>query len=97
MIEYLYNVIRVTQGSTETVAAVLQDDTGATIREQCHLTIYDGAEKVITIYGSIVKSVWNFTIPAEVSAKLIPGHRYTYCICDSTDKALCFKQPIYFV
>lgn len=97
MIEYLYNVIRVTHGSTETVAAVLRDDTGATIREQCHLSIYDGAEHVITIYGSIVNSVWNFTIPASVSAGLEQGHRYTYCICDGNDRALCFKQPIYFV
>jgi hypothetical protein len=97
MIEYLYNIIRMTCGSDETIAAILKDGNGLTIRDQCNLKIFDNGVEVIDIYGTLVNNVWNFTIPAAVNCSMKRGHRYTYCIYANGNCALCFPQPIYFI
>lgn len=91
MIEYLYDTIRVSKGSVETITARVNDNEGNPITEGVMLMIHDDEELLFEVAGEYKDNTWYFPI----SARGLEG-RYWYCICHE-DSQLCFKQPIYFV
>lgn len=94
MIEYIQNAIKLTAGEEVTITAEITDDNGATITENCYLTLYDDAEELVTIAGLYSEPLWAFTIPAEVTANREGRYWYSICYCEN---ALLFKQPLYLV
>lgn len=94
MIEYLYDVIRVSAGGDATITAEATDGAGNPISDGCYFILYLEDNKIISFSGDCVNGIWNFTIPADITKDL--KGRYWYCI-KHNDNDLCFKQPIYFV
>lgn len=92
MIEYLYDAIRATTGSDITIVARVTEDDESVVGT-C-LALHIDAEHMIMIEGELVNEVYQFTIPAEVTAGL--SGRYSYCFMKE-GQPLCFKKPIYFV
>lgn len=95
MIEYLYDAIRATAGEDIPIAAIIKDETGEAITENCHLMLYDDLMLLGTVDGLYVEDgEWGFVIPADLTDGRIG--RYWYCIC-ADNASLCFKQPIYLI
>lgn len=98
MIEFLYNGIRATSGSTATIPAVITEENGDVITEDCKLILHDkdGKEMIEEVTGSYNADTneWTFVISATTTKEL--KGRYWYCI-KHADVNICFKQPIYFV
>lgn len=92
MIEYLYDAIRATTGSDITIVAVVTED-DETLEGTC-LALHTKEDAMVMIEGELVDGVYQFTIPAEVTAGL--SGRYSYCFMKE-GQPLCFKKPIYFV
>jgi hypothetical protein len=96
LIEYLYNAIRATAGEEITIAAEITDINGIPILKGCHLNLYSDKERLTTINGELDEfGVWQFTIPAEVTANLTG--RYWYCMCSENHNTFNFKQPLYLI
>ena len=95
MIEYLYNAIKATAGRDIELAAKVTNESGKVVNEQCHLMLMDESGDLITrATGNLIDGVWQFTIPAAVTAD--KQGRFWYCICGE-EQNYCFKQPIYLV
>lgn len=96
MIEYLYDAIRAHAGNDITIAAVVTDDEGNNITEDCALVLHDkDRETMIAKFeGTYSEGEWLFLIPADITKGL--DGRYWYCVMRKGN-ALCFKQPIYLV
>ena len=93
-IEYLYDCIRATAGEDISICALITDDDGNNITDNCYMRFYDDETELAKIYGAYDGEQWLFTIPAEYT-KDITG-RYWYTIGkDFTD--MCFKSPIYLI
>lgn len=93
MIEYLYDCIRATAGTTITIAARVVDNDDNAVTDDCMLLIHLD-EQDIHIHGELKEDTWYFTIPAETTEGI--NGRYWYCVKHG-DEQLCFKQPIYFI
>ena len=94
MIEYLYDAIRATAGEDITIAASITDENGNIIADACALMLHSDTDMIANATGVLNEGVWEFTIPATITADL--KGRYWYCICQGQTK-LCFKQPIYLI
>lgn len=97
MIEYLYNLIMATSGSTAAIAATITDENGSLITSECSLVLHDKdrdamIEEVTGTYDADTEE-WTFVISAATTKEL--KGRYWYCIKHSGTN-ICFKQPIYF-
>lgn len=95
MIEYLYNAVRATAGEDITITAKITNEAGDLVNDNCHLNFYSDKELIVTVEGSIMEELYQFTIPAEITTNLTG--RYWYCICNDKHTKLNFKQPIYLV
>lgn len=98
MIEYLYDLIRATSGSTATIKSVITEEDGSFITEDCKLVLHDKdrdtmIEEVAGTYDADTNE-WTFIISAATTKEL--KGRYWYCIKHSGTN-ICFKTPIYFV
>lgn len=92
MIEYLHNAIRATAGADIVITSkVTEDDTPL---EGVGFMLHMGEDSAIVVPGELIEGVYQFTIPANITAGL--HGRYEYCLCQES-QPLCFKQPIYFV
>lgn len=98
MVEYLYNGIRTTSGSTAKIQAVITEDNGNFITNDCKFVLHDkdGGEMIKEVEGTYDENTneWSFVISAEITKEL--KGRFWYCI-KHTGANICFKQPIYFV
>lgn len=96
MIEYLYDAIRAVAGQEIAVAAVITDDDGYYITEDCSFTIHTDEGELYSTPGYYVgeTSEWLFNVPAVVT-KGLKG-RYWYCIRHKGSN-ICFKQPLYLI
>lgn len=92
MIEYLYNAIRATAGADINIVARVTEDSES-VEGTC-LALHISEDSMIMIEGELVNDVYQFTIPAEVTAGL--SGRYWYCFMKD-NQPLCFKEAIYFV
>lgn len=95
MIEYLYNAVRATAGEEINISAIITDNSGASVTENCGITFY-GDEKTTAISGIYYEDLkqWAFIIPADITEGL--NGRYFYTIWQG-GKDLCFKQPLYLM
>lgn len=91
-IEYLYDAIRATSGEDITICAVITDEDGTNITENCHVMLYDDLMLLATINGVYDGKEWEFNIPGNVTSG--KAGRFWYCIC-TNDNSLSFKQPLY--
>ena len=94
MIEYIYDAIKATAGTDETIAAKVSTEAGEPITAGVKLMLYINDNSILTIEGIYLEDVWVFPLSAEHTRDL--KGRCWYCI-KHDDEALCFKQPIYFV
>lgn len=93
MIEYLYNTIRATAGDDMHITAIIKDDAGEAIADNCHFMIFNTNDELMsTTAGTYDGLGWAFTIP---TTNLDKG-KYWYCISHNNQK-LCFKQRLYIV
>jgi hypothetical protein len=92
MIEYLYDTIRATAGADITITSRIEED-GECVDNVGFMLHLDN-EHAIVIPGELSGEVYQFVIPANVTAEL--KGRYWYCFCRE-GKPLCFKEAIYFV
>lgn len=94
MVEYLYDAIRALSGQDITITALIADEEGVAIEENCHIMLFSPEKEHIATFDGVYKAdgEWDFTIPAETTKGL--HGRYWYCICQH-NHSLCFKQPIY--
>ena len=92
MIEYLYDAIRATAGADMNIVARVSED-GETLEGTCFALHIDD-EHMVVVEGELIDGVYQFTVPAEITANL--SGRYWYCFMKE-HKPLCFKEPIYFV
>lgn len=94
MIEYLYDAIRTMAGQEFTVNAIVTDEHGNQITENCNMMLHIGDEMIESAskYDE-VQSMWAFTYPAEATQGL--EGRFEYCVMHNGEP-MCFKQPIYF-
>lgn len=97
MIEYLYDAIKATAGQDFAVNAWITDENENVITENCCLGLHhpDGT-MIAKVNGVFLPEslMWEFTVPADVTAGL--QGRHWYCIMHA-DSNMCFKQPIYLV
>lgn len=93
-IEYLYDCIRATSGEDINICAVITDENGTNITENCYVMLYDDLMLLATINGVYNGEEWEFNIPADITSGRVG--RYWYCIC-SNNNSLSFKQPIYLI
>lgn len=96
MIEYLYDAIRAVAGEDIGVSAVITNELGTAITEDCRLLIHFDDVEMYAADGVYLpdEGLWVFTVPAEITAGRTG--RYLYCI-QHNNSNLCFKQPIYLV
>lgn len=95
MIEYLLNAIRATAGNDVEITAIIEDDTGAPITENCHIMLFDKDLKLLSTFDGNYQGdgFWAFTIPADETKGKQGRHWYKICTPQSS---LCFTQPLYF-
>lgn len=95
MIEYIYDAVRATAGEDIVVSAIITDNKGAAITEDCGITFY-GNSKTTAVSGVYYEDLkqWAFIIPANVTEGL--NGRYFYTIWQGA-KDLCFKKPLYLM
>jgi hypothetical protein len=93
-IEYLYDAIRATASEEINISAVITDDEGLNITDNCYLALYDDETELIKVYGAFDGAEWTFTIPADVTEGL--SGRYWYAI-GRNNTNMCFKTPIYLM
>lgn len=94
-LEYIYDAIRATAGEDIGISATIVDDVGAPVESGCGMILYhkDGSQIGAVDGYYIGEGLWQFTIPASMTAGL--SGRYFYCI-NENDATMCFKTPIYF-
>ena len=94
MVEYTLNAIRATAGEEIVVVARIKDAYGDDIAV-CSFHLYDDDVQLYSVKGIPVDDMWEFHVPAEVTAGR--HGRYWYSICDENHQSLGFKEPIYLV
>lgn len=94
MIEYTLNAIRATAGEDICICAKIKDAYGDDIAV-CSFHLYDDETERFVATGVEADGLWEFHIPADVTAGL--QGRYWYSICDDTHQSLNFREPIYLV
>lgn len=94
-LEYIYDAIRATAGEDIGISATIVDDVGNPVESGCGLMLHNTDGSVIgKIDGYYIsEGLWQFTIPASMTAGLYG--RYYYCVCEN-DTTMCFQTPIYF-
>ena len=95
MIEYIHNAIRATAGDDTPIAAIIRDEVGAIITENCHLQFLDGKKQLIAnIDGAFDGDQWQFVIPSALTEGL-KGRHYYCIVCD--DVILNFRESLYLI
>lgn len=91
MIEYIYDLIRVSAGEDAIIEARITDVDGSVITEGCNFVLYQG-DKMAVYYGTCEDGIWQF----GVATSGLPKGRYQYCIRQG-DASLCFLKPLHIV
>lgn len=95
MVEYNLNAIRATAGEEICICAKISDAYGDAIAV-CSFHLYNDKEQIYVVKGiEAADKIWEFHIPAEITAGL--QGRYWYSVCDENHQSLGFKEPIYLV
>lgn len=94
MVEYIYDVIKMTSGENNEITAIITDDEEDPITEGVDFFLYDKDGQVMSIINGIFEEgyLWHFLIPAEIT-KGLKG-RFWYSI-KSVNGDLCFMKPFY--
>lgn len=90
MVEYIYDVIRVSAGEPAAITATLKDENGIPITSNCSFKIYKEDLELFSVRGTYNGEVWQFLTPALGEGK------FEYAIFFA-DTSLCFKKPLYAV
>lgn len=91
MVEYIYDVIRVSAGEPAAITAKLLDEDGLAITENCNFRLFRDNLEVAAVSGIYENGVWFFTLPTSG----LDG-KYEYAIYEG-EESLCFKKLLYVV
>lgn len=96
MIEYIYDAIKAVAGQEISISAVITDDTGVAIEDECVFVLHDidGAMIAHADGEYLGDGLWQFNLAASVTSGM--KGRHWYCIQHAKNN-LCFMQPIYLV
>lgn len=95
MVEYIYDVIRIMAGQDAEITAIIKDEYGDYIIDNCFFILHDKDGSVITkVAGVNENNIFHFILPSEVTLGM--KGKYWYSISDK-DGNLCFLKPIYLM
>lgn len=90
MVEYIYDVIRVSAGEPAAITATLKDENGLAITSNCSFKIYKEDLELFSVRGTYNGEQWQFITPTLGEGK------FEYAIFCG-DVSLCFKKALYAV
>lgn len=90
MVEYIYDLIRISAGEDVIIQAKITDEDGFAITEACNFVLHQG-DTMVVYDGVYENDIWSFTVPSGLSAG-----KYEYCLRKG-EESLCFKKPFYVV
>lgn len=88
MVEYIYDVIRVSAGEPAAITATLKDENGLAITSNCSFKIYKDDLELFSVKGTYANEQWQFILPPLGEGK------FEYAIFTG-DVSLCFKKALY--